>query len=211
MGKRPPLDDPRWIPLKAAIDQRQQQTGSMPLAVTDLEKKMQSGELPWKRIDIATGKAEYGEAAFWSEHESDVMTGFGSVVIFRRSPERPADRPRRWGDFDHYPDQRLDQHVYFVWKPRLDALFGTSTAPLEHADVADAQTPKPGPKPRGDWPTLIAQWLIAVAAEDPKRLQNVDALVTEAQLFLRNRLRWAPSDPKAIRTLIRELLRDLRR
>jgi hypothetical protein len=70
---------------------------------------------------------------------------------------------------------------------------------------------RPGPKPTGDWPTIVAAWLIAVAADDPKRLQNADVLVTEAQSFLRDEIGWAPKEPKELRKTIVELLRFIRR
>ena len=70
---------------------------------------------------------------------------------------------------------------------------------------------RPGPKPTGDWPTIVAAWLIAVAADDPKRLQNADVLVTEAQSFLRGETGWAPKEPKELRKTIVELLQLIRR
>ena len=121
--KRIPLDDADWLPLKEAIEARERQTGSIPLAVLDLEDAMRKGKLRAMRRDLATGKRGRVERAFWRRgHEIDVVEGTGSIVIFRQSAARPDDRPRRWGGFDHYPDVRLDGHVYFVWKPDLDAL-----------------------------------------------------------------------------------------
>jgi hypothetical protein len=65
---------------------------------------------------------------------------------------------------------------------------------------------KPGPKPKGDWHTLLAQWLIAVAADDPKLLRNVAALVVEAAVFLQTEIGWAPAEAKDLRKKIDELL-----
>ena len=130
MARRPPqripLDDPRWIALKEAIDARQRQTGDVRIAILDLETAMmRKGKLRAMRVDLATGKRARVERGFWQRgHELDVVEGTGSVVIFRRSDERPADRPRRWGGFDHYPDVRLDGFVYFCWEPDFIALFG---------------------------------------------------------------------------------------
>jgi hypothetical protein len=123
IGKRIPIDDPRWLPMKEAIEARQRQIGTIERAVTDLEAAMGSGKLRAMRRDLATGAGERVEPAFWRRgHEIDVMPGLGSVAVYRRSDERPADRPRRWADFDHFPDVHLGAHVYFVWKPDLDAL-----------------------------------------------------------------------------------------
>ena len=125
MAKGIPLDDPhRWLPLRSAIEMRQQQTGDVRIAVLDLEDAMRSGKLRAMRRDLATGKRARVERGFWRRgHEIVVVEGTGLVSIFRRFYALPVDRPRRWGGFT-YPDVRLDGHVYFVWQPDLDALFG---------------------------------------------------------------------------------------
>ena len=125
---RPPLHDPQWLPMKEAIEARERKAGSIFRAVTDLEEAMRSGKLRVMHRDLATGKRERVKPTFWQDHEIDVMPGTGSVVIFRRSDERPADRPRRWGDFDHYPDVRLDGYVFFFWELDFVALFGSIVA-----------------------------------------------------------------------------------
>jgi hypothetical protein len=125
MRKHMPLDDPLWVALRWAIEMRQQQTGDVRIAVLGLEDAMRSGKLRAMRRDLATGKRARVERGFWRRgHEIDVVPGTGSVVIFRRSDKRPVNRPRRWETLDHFSDVRLDGHVYFVWKPDLDALFG---------------------------------------------------------------------------------------
>ena len=110
-------------------------------------------------------------------------------------------------------DERDTQHDYFVWKPDLDALLGiASKTPSDHAtadDDAPTRVP-PGPKPTKDWRTVLARWLIAVAVDDAQRLQNVDALVAEAKIFLDNRIGWAPQDNKDLRARIVDLLREVR-
>jgi hypothetical protein len=53
---------------------------------------------------------------------------------------------------------------------------------------------------------VLAAWLIDVACDDPKRLRNVDALVPEAQAFLRAKIRWAPKESKELRQKIVEFL-----
>jgi len=64
----------------------------------------------------------------------------------------------------------------------------------------------PGPKPKGDWYVVLGAWLIDVACDNPKRLRNVDALVVEAKLFLKEKIRWAPTEDKELRQKIVEFL-----
>jgi hypothetical protein len=86
------------------------------------------------------------------------------------------------------------------------------SAPVDHADDSDASPRvRPGTKPTGNWPTLIGRWLIEVQADDPKRLQNIDALVIDAQNFLDNQIRWSPSNTKRLRAVIVEWLTPVRR
>jgi hypothetical protein len=205
MGKwsKLPLDDPRWCPMKAAIDLLEQQTGDMRLAVTRLERDMASGKLHWMRVDIATGAPERGTAMFWTrQHEIDVvrLAGFEPVRIFRRTRERGPNEPRRWGDLMDFDDVRMRVfgHAYFVWLPDVAKLY-----------PAMPQTAKPGPKPRGDWPTLIRLWVADIAPDDPRR-QNTDTLVIDAQDFLQKQIGWAPSNSTRLRTKMRELLRAAR-
>ena len=87
---RPPLNDPQWLSIKEAIEARELLSYTMSLAVTDLEEAMRSGKLRVMQRDLATGKRERVKPTFWQDHEIDVMPGTGSVVIFRRSDERPA-------------------------------------------------------------------------------------------------------------------------
>ena len=121
MRKRPlPLDDPRWCPMKEAIEARQQQTGSMPLAIIDLEQAMKGGKLPSMRRDELTGKRELLDDAYWIDHYMDVSPIYGSVSYYRRSGERPADQPRRWFEHHtHWPDTSVGG-AFFVWRPALD-------------------------------------------------------------------------------------------
>jgi len=121
---RPPLHDPQWLAMKETIEARERKAGSIPRAVTDLEDAMRSGKLRVMRRDFATGTRERVMPTFWQDHETDVMPGTGSVAIYRRSVERPADRPRRWETYDHFPDVHLDGHAYFCWEPDFIALFG---------------------------------------------------------------------------------------
>ena len=206
MGKLP-LDDPRWVSIEAAIELRTRQTGDLKSAVRDLTEAMAGGELrsqrryivrPSRPTDVTLVKEEL-EPAFWKSHVIDAhRTVFGlSVFIFRGTPQRGV-MDRVEGGFS-------------IWMPDFDRLYSGEPRRAIEDDDSDDPPVKPGKKPHGDWPTLIAQWLIAVAADDRKRLQNVDALVVEANNFLRNRIKWAPKDDKALRKKIRELLKLIRR
>jgi hypothetical protein len=201
--------------MKAAIEARQQHTGYIEIAIPFLEDPMRSGKLRSMRHDLATGSRERLDRSFWDRHVLDVMPGTGSVVAFRVTGARRTGAQRPWVTFDHYPDQRMDAHAYFVWRADLDKLFGVpfSSGEENASDQQDAYTPttaKTGPKPRGNWPVLIEQWLPDGARDYPHGLGNVDQLVVEAENFLRNRIGWAPSNPKRLRAKIRELLRTVR-
>jgi hypothetical protein len=132
----------------------------------------------------------------------------GPVMIFPRTPPRTPTGVLRLPQWS----QRDTRHDYFVWKPDLDALLGIASGGRDKDDHADdaPSSIKPGPKPTGNWYTLLAQWLIEVAVDDRQRLQNIDALVVEAKLFLNKEIGWAPSDNRDLRAKIVELLRRVR-
>jgi len=88
---------------------------------------------------------------------------------------------------------------------------------FDAAEVTALLTPpgtdskKPGRKAKDDWPTLVAAKLIDLAHRDPEMLQNVDALGRHMREFLKDEIGWAPSDPKAIREKLVDLLKFVRR
>jgi hypothetical protein len=211
MGKRskPPLDDPRWRGMMEVIDLRRQQNIGLIDAVTDLEQAMATGKLRSMRRNVSTGAREQIDDLFWIDHRIDVVCDYGSVVVYRLSGESSGNR--QWDVFDHSPHERVEGHAYYVWQPDLDELYATSARP--HQDGSNTPMPvKPGPKPTGDWPMVLARWLIAVALDDAQRLRrpNLNALAAEAEVILRNRIGWAPEDIKVLRAKIRELLPDVR-
>lgn len=182
----PPLDDPRWCPMQTAIVLRTRQTGTERLAINDLEQDMAGGKLRSMRRHIVNGSRECVSAEFWT-------TCQGRWIGSRRIGCDAED----W--------------LFYVWQPDFDRPY----APTDRDNDSDAPPPvKSGPKPHGDWPTLIAQWLIEVALDNPQKLQkpqNIDELAIEAELFLRNQNKWVPKDIKVIRARIRELLTPVRR
>jgi hypothetical protein len=197
-----PLNDPHWIPIWRAIDLRAAQIGDRELAVTDLERAKEGGELRGMRRSRDSGAYEY-----WLEPSRREFTWFQYSREVLEGPRKPSVR------------LPTDGWLFYIWKPDYDRLFPAlsdddHSAGSVRADQDDSNSlpqVRPGPKPRGDWPTLVARWLIAVAVDDPKRLQNVAALVAEASLFLDERMKRAPSDNKVLRAKIVELLQDIRR
>ena len=196
-----PLDDARWVLITTLVKERLiERSGSGDDAVRDLEQAMAQQGLRCMARSKDTGERKMLPPTIWEEI-TITWRGpqYGVIAEYRR---RPGDHT--WRQF---------MYRLFVWLPDLDRIWPLAvSAPVDQGNVSDVtpQRVKPGPKPKGDWPTLLARWLIAVAAEGPKRLQNVDALVTDAQDFLDNQIEWAPKDNKVLRAKIVELLQDVR-
>ncbi|SIN97334.1 hypothetical protein SAMN05443247_01104 [Bradyrhizobium erythrophlei] len=198
MAAQPPLDDDaNWLPMKAAHQRWAERTQDNELAVIELTKAL-AHDLPCMKRSV-TGERTLVEPAMWTPDRL-MMLWFGTDglrVVERVQPGQSAVLTvRGW---------------FYVSQPHFDLLLPppAGSAPVDHDDASDTPPPraKPGPKPYKDWPKLLARWLIAVAADDLKRLQNVDALVIDAQ----NLLEWAPKDNKDLRAKIVDLLRDVRR
>ena len=149
VAKRPPpLDDPRWCAMQTVIEDRERQTGAIPLAITDLEKAMASGNPRTMRRDLTTGTPEHLKESFWVKHEIDF--GTRTVGIYRRR----KGEPRRWGVYAHHHEDRVDGHAYFVWSPDLGKAYGV------RAKHDGASAPKPKRKRKtggGNKPILTAQ------------------------------------------------------
>jgi hypothetical protein len=110
-------------------------------------------------------------------------------------------------------------HV-FICRADLDKYYSTPTtgerpAPTTaggHRIDDDEPRRKPGPKPRDDWPMLLAAKLIDVALNEPENLKNVDGLVQYMRgTFLPKQIDWAPADKEAVRKMIVQLLQFVRR
>lgn len=194
-----PLDDLRWQPIRAAHALRAQRTLDNELAMIELTEVLAQGRLRCM-VRSYTGERTPLAATRWTKDDLKLWPGTDGLNVFHHHPK---DR-RVLIDFPGW---------LYIWQPDFDRIWPpVGSAPVDDDNASD--TPprvKPGPKPHKDWPTLIARWLIAVAVEDPKRLQNVDALVIDAQDFLDNQLGWAPKDNKDLRAKIVELLQDVRR
>ena len=193
-----PLDDPRWLLFRAAHQRLAERTHDDELAVIDLMELLAQGRLPCMARSTVTGERKRVAATAWVD-EIELLFWKNRPRVFSRHPSMcmVARRPTQVREQVH--------GWFYVWQPDLDRIWSTATATVDHDGNAPPRV-KPGPKPRGDWPTQVARWLIAVAVENPKRLGNVDALVIDAQ----HQIKGTPSDPKVLRARMVELLRGVR-
>jgi hypothetical protein len=207
MGKKsresePSLDDTRWRPVREEYKLISDLTGHPQLALVDLNEALANGRVRFMRRHLRTGKREQLSSKFWLDNVLHVWWYQSNLFVSLWHPSRP-------GHVDPIDDFEL-----FVWHPDVASVWPArreadhEVTPLREA--VHEMTPlraKPGTKPTGDWHTLIAQWLIAVAVDEPKRLRNVDVLVAEASAFLLDEIKWAPAEAKDLRKKIVELLR----
>ena len=149
-------NDPLWYPMEAAIDLREQQTGDLGAAVLDLEQAMASGKLRSMRRNRVSSECERVAASFWKAHVIDPsLIPLGSVTVYRRRDRQYA---AALGEFAHQPRRSLwtagcsmsGNRILTGCIPAARRLTTTTTSPPRV---------KPGKKPTGDWPTLVAQWL----------------------------------------------------
>jgi len=188
-----------WVSLNEAFDAVKAAMRSRDLASRDLIGHMRSGQLASAARRVARDGSEMFEhlkPSFW---QSLTMQGIstGGVRVHGVDLKTRADS-EMW---------------FFVARRDFAKLYPAARAAIADT-IADADMPtrpRPGPKPKGDWPAVVAAWLIAVACDDPKRLQNVDALIDEAKDFLNEQIKWAPQERKELRKKIVELLRFVRR
>ena len=83
-----PLNDPRWYPLKEAIDLREKQTGDRGIAIRDLERDLEAGKRHSMRRNRITGESELLLASYWKTHFVGYLDAT-SVTICR---ETDSDR-----------------------------------------------------------------------------------------------------------------------
>jgi hypothetical protein len=187
-----------WAPLDEAYGRVNTALRSGELASRDLLMHLREGQLPSAMRRVARDGTETSERlkpSFWQDVEIREEWHFqGDRAIYTG---RPMVRLHNPAGFSMW---------FFVARAKFDRLFPVAGS-AEVASSGNAATkPRPGPKPKGDWPTVLAAWLIKRAAEEPKQLLNIDALVTEFGSFLDEKLGWAPQDPKQLRRKIKELL-----
>jgi hypothetical protein len=185
-----PLDDPRWLLFKVAHQRLAERTHDDELAAIHLTKALgQENGLRCMHLS-ATGERTLLLPEEWTARLMLCFGTDGLRVLERRDDPRHPMRLRGW---------------FHVWQPDLDRIWPATNAPVDHDSNAPLRV-RPGPKWHEDWPILLAQWLIAVAVENPKRLDNVDQLLIDAQ----DQIKWTPSDPKVLRAKMVELLRGVR-
>jgi hypothetical protein len=60
----------------------------------------------------------------------------------------------------------------------------------------------PGPRPRGNWPTLIRRELARMGRKRVEELRKSGELRDHLENFLEQKLKWVPQDPKALNAVI---------
>jgi hypothetical protein len=223
-SEQPPLnDDVHWMPLVEAVAVLIKRTISMRLAIPVIEEGMESGKLPNMRCDLTTGERKPPPPGFWQAHCIH-YSDEGHVRVYRGD----KNDPRRWDLFFPHPEDEPPDHVYFVSRSDFERLWpalqqqAEPEKPSDGRQIArdgDAAPPamrsappaKPGTKPRKDWPTKVGAWLILKAYEDPRQLDNIDALVDGAQDHLLDEIGWAPENSGRVRKQILDFLQLIRR
>jgi hypothetical protein len=207
-----PLDSPDWMPIAEAHRVLCSLTGSRDLAAKDLTDAMMAKDedkrVPAMRRCFAYGirpkadgskeqvllgpERELLPREYWIEHE---LQSWSDATFVTRRSNNPAS---------------IKGYAYYVWKPSLAKVWPAAFAPPVNAPEV-SERHKPGPKPRDDWPKLMAAELIHRALYDPESLGNIDALIPLMKEFLEDEIGWAPKDPKEIRKEIVSLLKFVRK
>ena len=209
--EQPPLDDPRWsMSIEAAHKRLTERFSDTALATIELMKALADGRLPCMARSRHSGESRSVAPAEWAD-EIELLSWKNLPRVFSRRPSVRVLARRQTS-----VREQIHDLVFYVWQPAFDRIWlpPAGSAPVDHGDASEpAPRVKPGPKAKGDWPDLIARWLIEVGRDDPQKLQkpNIDELAVEAELFLRNQNKFVPKDSKVIRAKIRELLTPVRR
>jgi hypothetical protein len=124
-----PLNDPRWLPMKVAIDLRERQTGDRQRAVLDLEHYMVNDKLPCMRCSQTSEECELVPATDWKTQVIDITLP-SEITFYRRTAV--DDTPQRWGMFAHQNADRIDGWYFYVWKPDFDRLNSVGNTQAEH-------------------------------------------------------------------------------
>jgi hypothetical protein len=204
----PSLDDPRWRPVQEEYKLITQCSGHKTLALLDLNETLannrvqsmrrhtESGER--QRLHAHTESAEHeGLFEYWGNHKL-LLWSDESLVVVPRRPDPPGFvKPVRG-------------FAFFLWHPDVVKVWPALQSQTDEDDAKPVLA-TPGTKPRGDWPTKVGAWLILKAVEDPRQLENIDALVEGAMNHLQQEIDWAPQTTARIRMKILDFLQLLRR
>jgi hypothetical protein len=190
-----------WVSFNLALVQIQAAgVGSSELGVRDLHRDLCSGRMIGASRRIGgkpeREKCEIHKKSFWRELKLSELEGRVRVwtVSAQPNPKHILYRGRC---------------VFYVRRVELDKHY-----PRERAETA-RPTPeglkrRPGPKPTNEWPIDLAAALIRKAHDEPKALQNVDALVKAMQTEFDDAKLFLPKDAKPVRALIVRLLKYIR-
>jgi len=136
-----PLNDPRWWLFDRAFQYRQQQIGNDVLALDDIQRAVQSGNLPVKieALDRRTGARVSQLLPGWFFRCQFRITGAaGAIPLHERFP---------WGRFDvrgQPPDivwGRWAPRTFFVWGPKVEELWPDHVATQATAIETISTTP----------------------------------------------------------------------
>ena len=203
MGKLP-LNDPRWCAMIAAIDLRQQQTGDLAVGYSgsgagDGERQAaQHAPKPHRQRTRACNLRRSGRVT-----SSTSAVSLGCVTIYRRTDIDST--PQRWGAIVP-PHGRLTVGCS-IFGGRISTGCIPSAARVEHDDDSKSlPSVRPGPKQPRIGRLSVAQWLIAVAVDDPQRLQNANNAGHRGKNIFAQPDPVGPKENKDLRKKIRELL-----
>jgi len=162
--EQPPLDDNvRWTLLDNAVGLHERQTGHFGLAALDLVNDLKGGRVHGMRRNRITGERKHVFPSFWKEHFSESFSRH--VVVFRRTDaESDTESTARYriDDYGNIAADRLDDWVFYVWRPDFDRLYSAGSAQDEHElpqraidDAAVPATRPAGTRPKGHGPQVV--------------------------------------------------------
>jgi len=142
-----PLDDPRWVPIKEAIERRYKQTGSYTLTADDLNEALQKADKAdgLRSLERRAGERKLLSGATWRD---DLHV---SIALF------PVEGKGNWPDRKEgaavFPRQRDAPPIcgrwFYVWQPGLDELWPVEAPTAGEQREDDLRPPprRPGPPP----------------------------------------------------------------
>ena len=158
-----PLD--KWARLDQIFLDVLARLGSSELAAGDLQRAFVDGRLKAATRCARTGECTLLPSAYWCEHTVHGWTAPRNSIA--EPPVFVGASVWRAGN-----DNPIYGLVFFVLRSDFEKLY----PPSEQKPIAQPRR-KPGPEPRGDWPTLVGAWLVHLAKNNPSALDNVSALI----------------------------------
>ena len=192
-----------WERLDEIFLQARKKFGSTTLAVGDMLRALQKGQLKAAACKEQTGEWFLLRSVFWQHHIlRDELSLATPPTVAGVSVWRKEARGFR----------RIRGYVYFGYRPDFEKLYPPSAtvAAEQPIDQPERERRTPGRKRTKDWPDHVAAWLIKVARDDPDSLGNIQALAEDARTFLEKKLKWAPQEQRDIERVIASLLRYIK-